>query len=148
MSYLSWFEEQASKHQVVIKKLLAQELTQDQIIAYFDFDNMMKMEPDFCPLYKELNSEGKVGKKCHDMEKLNCYLCACPNFRFNDEGFEKKGEKTVYSFCDIDSKDGNQGVYGDAIHQDCSGCSIPHHVSYIKKHYDEDWKKIMKKCHS
>ena len=148
MSYLSWFEEQASKHQVVMEKLLKQKLSQEEIIAYFDFDNMVKMEPDFCPLYKELNSNGEVGKKCHDMEKLNCYLCACPNFRFEDEGYEQREDKTVYSFCDIDSKDGVQGVYGDAIHQDCSGCSVPHHVSYIKKHYDEDWKKIMKKCHN
>ena len=146
MSYLSWFEDQASKHHAVMKKLLAQGLTQDEIITYFDFDNMVKMEPDFCPLYKELNSEGEVGKKCHDMEKLNCYLCACPNFRFKDEGYEKRDDKTVYSFCDIYSKDGRQGVYGEAIHQDCSGCSVPHHVSYIKKHYDEDWKKMMKQC--
>ena len=146
MSYLSWFEEQASKHKSVMTKLLAQDLERDEIIAYFDFDNMVKTEPDFCPLYKELNSEGKVGKKCHDMEKLNCYLCACPNFRFDDAGIDKVDGKTRYSLCDIDSKEGKMGVYGEVIHQDCSGCSVPHHVKYIQKHYDEDWKKIMQKC--
>ncbi len=148
MSYLSWFEEQAAKHKKVMTKLLAKNLNKDEIIAYFDFDNMVIHEPEFCPLYKELNAKGKVGKKCHDMESLNCYLCACPNFRFDDNGYEQRDGKTVYSFCDIDSKDGKQGVYGDAIHQDCSGCSVPHHVSYIKKHYDTDWKKIMKACHN
>ena len=144
MSYLSWFNDQASRHQEVMKRLLAQGLSQDEIIAYFDFENMVKREPDFCPLYSETNEDGSVGRKCHDMEKLNCYLCACPNFRFNDDSFKKEEDKTVFSFCSIDSKDGVQGVYGDAIHQDCSGCTVPHHVSYIKKHYDEDWKKIMK----
>ena len=144
MSYLSWFEEQASKHQNVMKRLLAQQYTQEEIIAYFDFDNMIKMEPDFCPLYSEKNSDGTIGRKCHDMKQLNCYLCACPNFRFRDAGFEKREGNTVYSYCSIDSKDGKQGIYGDAIHQDCSGCTVPHHVSYIKKNYDEDWKEVMK----
>lgn len=129
-----------------MKKLLSQSYTQDEIIAYFDFHNMVKNEPDFCPLYKEKNEDGTIGRKCHDMEPLNCFLCACPNFRFKDKGFEQKEGKTVYSYCDIDSKDGRQGVYGDAIHQDCSGCSVPHHVSYVKKHYHEDWKEAMKQC--
>ena len=144
MSYLSWFEEQAQKHKTVMTKLLSRGLDRDEIIAYFDFHNMVKNESDFCPLYREKNEDGTVGRKCHDMEPLNCYLCACPNFRFNDAGFEKKEEKTVFSFCSIDSKDGAQGFYGDAIHQDCSRCTVPHHVSYIKKHFDTDWKKIMK----
>ena len=146
MSYIAWFNEQAGKHKTVMKKLLAEGLSRDEIIAYFDFENMLKKEPDFCPLYKEKNEDGTIGKKCHNMESLNCYLCACPNFRFNDKGFEKRDDKTVFSRCAIDSKDGTQGVYGDAIHQDCSKCTVPHHVSYIQKHYDEEWKTIMKEC--
>jgi len=146
MSYHSWFEDQAQKHAKVVQKLLAQNRTEEEIIAYFDFHNMVKNEPDFCPLYREKNAEGKIGKKCHDIQPLNCYLCACPNFRFKDDGFNQKEGKTVYSYCDIDSKDGRQGIYGDAVHQDCSGCSVPHHVSYIKKHFDTDWKKVMKDC--
>ena len=139
MSYTSWFEEHADKHAKIVRKLLKNSYTQEQIIDYFDFESMLINEPDFCPLYAE-------NKKCHDMQKLNCYLCACPNFRFNDAGFEKVEEKTKYSFCDIDSKDGRVGVYGEAIHQDCSGCGVPHHRTYIEKHFDLDWKKIMQKC--
>jgi hypothetical protein len=146
MSYIKWFEEQAAKHKAVMKRLLAEGLDKEAIIAYFDFENMRVKEPDFCPLYREKNEDGTLGKKCHDMESLNCYLCACPNFRFRDEGFEKREGKTLYSHCSIDSKEGRQGVYGEAIHQDCSKCSVPHHVSYIRKHYDEDWKTIMKAC--
>ncbi|MEA3374503.1 MAG: hypothetical protein U9Q62_12535 [Campylobacterota bacterium] len=146
MSYTQWFEEHAVKHKKLMQKLLSKGLARDEIIAYFDFENMVKKEPDFCPLYKELNEQSEMGKKCHDMTSLNCYLCACPNFRFSDEGFEKREDKRVYSYCAIESKDGRQGVYGDAIHQDCSKCSVPHHVSYVKKHYDEDWKTIMKAC--
>lgn len=100
---------------------------------------MVQKEPNFCLLYPE-------NKKCHEMESLNCYLCACPYFRFNDAGVEKIDTKTKYSFCSIDSKDGKIGVYGDTMHQDCSACTVPHHKSYIKKHFNLDWKKIMSQC--
>ena len=139
MSYSTWFEEHATRHKKIVDKLVEKNYTKEQIIDYFDFDNMVKEENDFCPLYKE-------PKKCHDMESLNCYLCACPNFRFNDEGIKKVENNTQYSFCDIESKDGKQGVYGDKIHQDCSACGIPHRRTYIQKYFDLDWKKIMKKC--
>ena len=130
--------EHAAKHKKTVQKLLEKGYDKEQIIDYFDFENMVKNEPDFCPLYKE-------NKKCHDMEKLNCYLCACPNFRFKDDGIDKVDGKTRYSFCSIDSKDGRAGVYGEAIHQDCSGCSVPHTKEYVRKHFDTDWMKIMSK---
>jgi hypothetical protein len=139
MSYTSWFEAHAAKHKTIVNKLQKQEFTKAQIIDYFDFENMVQAEPDFCPLYAE-------HKKCHEMESLNCYLCACPNFRFKDEGVGKIEDKTQYSFCDIDSKDGAQGIYGESIHQDCSKCSVPHHRSYVEKHFDLDWKKVMENC--
>lgn len=141
MTYISWFEDHAAKHKKLVDKLLKQNLTQEEIIEYFDFENMVKNEKEFCPLYAN-------HKKCHEMEKLNCYLCACPNFRFTDEGIESVDDKTKYSFCSIDSKDGKIGVYGDAIHQDCSGCGVPHHKSYVEKHFDFDWSKIMQECNS
>ena len=137
MSYTSWFNEHANKHKVIVDKLVEKNFSKEEIIDYFDFDNMVKNEPDFCPLYAQ-------NKKCHDMESLNCYLCACPNFRFKDDGIEKVDGKTKYSFCGIDSKDGRAGVYGDAIHQDCSRCTVPHHKAYVRKNFDLEWKKIMK----
>lgn len=139
MGYDTWFNEHAIKHEKIVKKLLEKELSKEQIIDYFDFENMVKEEKDFCPLYKD-------HKKCHDMETLNCYLCACPNFRFNDEGITKVEDKTQYSFCDIDSKDGEQGVYGEKIHQNCSGCSVPHHRAYVERNFDYNWKTVMQKC--
>ncbi len=139
MGYKSWFDNHAKKHKDIVDKLVTDGFTKEQIIDYFDFDNMVKEENDFCPLYKE-------NRKCHEMESLNCYLCACPNYRFNDEGIKKVEEKTQFSFCDIDSKDGQQGIYGDKIHQNCSGCSVPHHKSYVEKNFDLEWKKIMQKC--
>ena len=141
MGYNEWFEKHAKKHKSIVDKLLAKQYTKEQIIKYFDFDNMVKEEIEFCPLYKD-------NKKCHDMESLNCYLCACPNFRFNDEGIKKIDSKTQYSFCDINSKDGRQGIYGEKIHQDCSKCGVPHHKSYVEQNFDLNWKKIMKKCNS
>ena len=129
--------EHAAKHKKIVQKLLAKGYDKERIIDYFDFESMVQNEPDFCPLYKE-------NKKCHDMKELNCYLCACPNFRFKDTGVDEMEGKTRYSFCSIDSKDGKAGVYGDAIHQDCSKCTIPHTKEYVRKHFDTDWMKIMK----
>jgi hypothetical protein len=139
MSYLSWFNEHAIKHKQIVDKLMACGMPKEQIIDYFVFENMVQKEKDFCLLYAE-------NKKCHDVEYLNCYICACPNFRFSDEGIEEVDGKTQYSFCDIACKDGKLGVYGDAIHQDCSLCTVPHHEAYVQKHFDLEWKKMMQKC--
>ena len=136
MGYSEWFEQHGNKHAAILKKLA--HLNDAEIIAYFRFDNMLKHEPDFCPLYAQ-------NKKCHEMEDLNCYLCACPNFRFNDEGFQTVKGKTLYSTCAIDSKDGDRYISNDAIHQNCSGCTVPHHETYIRKVFDKDWFEIMKK---
>ncbi len=137
MSYESWFNEFANKHKAIVEKLVNNNFSKEEIIEYFDFDNMVKKENDFCPLYKD-------NKKCHDMEKLNCYLCACPNFRFNDEGIKTYNDKKILSECDIHN--GEKLLAGDKIHQDCSRCTVPHHKSYISKNFDLDWKKIMKRC--
>ncbi len=135
MSYSTWFESHGTKHKDIMSKL--EDLSDADVITYFRFENMVEKEPDFCLLYKEK-------KKCHEMEDLNCYLCACPNFRFNDEGFSKAGSQVLYSTCSIDSKDGAQFVSDDAIHQDCSRCTVPHHEAYIKKHFSRDWFNIMR----
>ena len=57
MSYMNWFQTHGEKHKAVMDKLT--HLNDDEVIAYFRFDNMVQNEPDFCPLYKE-------NKKCHD----------------------------------------------------------------------------------
>lgn len=139
MSYTAWFEAHAKKHEQIIDKLLACGMNKEEILEYFVFENMVEKEKDFCPLYAE-------NKKCHDLEYLSCYICACPNFRFSDKGIEKIDDKTKYSFCAIDSKDGSQGVYGDAIHQDCTRCGVPHAKEYVTRHFELAWKKIMKNC--
>ena len=139
MGYSDWVENHAMKHKKIVEKLVSQGLEKAEIIEYFDFENMKEKEIDFCPLYAK-------NKKCHEMESLNCYLCSCPNFRFNDEGIKKVEGKTQFSFCNIASKDGRQGIYGEKIHQDCSGCGVPHHRSYVKKNFDLDWAKIMRVC--
>ncbi len=137
MGYSSWFNKHADKHKKIVDKLVAKGFTKEQIIEYFDFDNMVKMENDFCPLYKE-------PKKCHDMESLNCYLCACPNFHFNDEVIGEYNDSKILSKCDINN--GEKFAGKGVIHQDCSSCSVPHHKAYVEKHFDLDWKKIMSEC--
>jgi len=138
MSYSTWFQAHGEKHKAIMDKLHT--LSDEEVITYFRFDNMVKNEPDFCPLYKD-------NKKCHDMPELNCYLCACPNFRFKNKGFKQIDNKTLFSICDIDSKDGSQYISDDAIHQNCAGCLVPHHEAYIKKVFKRDWFEMMLKVH-
>jgi hypothetical protein len=139
MSYLSWFQAHSKKHALIVKKLRERGFNDEAIIDYFDFESMCINEPDFCPLYAK-------NKKCHDMEHLNCYLCACPNFRFNDKGFCETEGSTQFSFCSIASQEGKQGHYGNAIHQDCSQCTVPHHKAYVKKNFHDDWLQMMNQC--
>lgn len=136
MTYRDWFDAHGARHKKIIDKLIAKGYNKDQMIDYFRFESMLIHEPDFCLLYKE-------AKKCHEIENLNCYLCACPHFRFDDRGMPAQEGKKRYSFCAIDAKEGSAAIYGDAIHQDCSACLIPHHPSYIKKHFSLDWFEIM-----
>jgi Zn-finger protein len=139
MSYTKWFDAHAKKHKEIVDKLVKLDYTKEEIIEYFDFDNMVKKEVDFCPLFKE-------NKRCHDMDKLNCYMCACPNFRFNDDGLGKYNEFKILSKCDINN--GKKFAGNGVIHQDCSTCSVPHHKSYILKNFSLDWKEMMKDCKS
>ena len=90
---------------------------------------MKVKEKDFCVLYAK-------DKKCHDIENLNCYLCGCPNFRVND----------ISSSCDINSIDGGSINGKDGfIHQNCSGCTVPHKIDFIKENFSRNWSDIMKK---
>ena len=135
MSYKKWFDEHAQKHKAIMEKLTA--LSDHEVIEYFRFENMVIKEPAFCPLYAD-------NKKCHDTPELNCYLCACPNFRFNDKGFKQEEGKTLFSTCSIESPDGDRYISKTAIHQNCAGCLVPHRESYIKKVFDRNWLAIMK----
>ena len=127
MSYQSWHEAHSVKHEEVVSRLSS--LSDDEIIEYFDYENMKVKEKDFCVLYAQ-------DKKCHDIENLNCYLCACPNFRVGESS----------STCDINSKDGGTiEAKNGFVHQDCSGCIVPHRAKYVKKNFNKSWKKIMSK---
>jgi hypothetical protein len=118
----------AKKHQNIVARL-----PKEALIDYFRWENISKTDVDFCPLFAE-------NKKCHTMQHLNCYLCACPNFRFDDNA------PKVKSWCAINSKDGRQIEHNGIIHQDCSQCQIPHHTQYIQEHFDTNWLHIMQHC--
>jgi len=139
MSYLEWFETHANKHHTIVQKLSAQKYTKERMIDYFLFENMVEKEPDFCLLYANK-------QKCHDIKALNCYLCACPHFRFNDAGLRVEEGVTCMSECSIGSKKSGVFVYENVAHLDCSVCIVPHTKAFIRKHFDVDWKKIMQKC--
>lgn len=136
MTYSDWFESHAAKHAAILKKLA--HLSDEEIIRYFRFDNMVLHEKAFCPLYE-------TDTKCHDTEDLNCYLCGCPHFRFDDAGIDRVEEKTRFSLCSIESSDGERFITDTAIHQNCSGCLVPHKESFIRSVFQRDWRTIMNK---
>jgi len=135
VSYSSWVKSHGEKHNKIMEKL--KDLSDNEVIEYFRFENMVEKESEFCPLYKK-------SRKCHNLEDLNCYLCACPNFRFNDSGFREINGKTLYSYCSINSKYGRESISEKAIHQDCSLCPIPHRERFIKRLFKRDWFEIFK----
>ncbi|MDD5717398.1 MAG: hypothetical protein PHW64_06300 [Sulfuricurvum sp.] len=134
MSYKEWFDAHAAKHAAIMEKLA--HLSDSEVIEYFRFENMVVHENDFCPLYAQ-------NKKCHEIDTLNCYLCACPHFRFKDSGFHTQQGKTLYSLCSIESPEGELFTTDTAIHQNCTGCIIPHRESYIAKIFNRNWRTLM-----
>jgi hypothetical protein len=136
MTYMQWFESHAQKHKAIMKTLT--HLSDTEVIEYFLFENMQEKHPDFCPLYAN-------NIKCHDMEVLNCYFCACMHFRFSDKGLTKEGNRTRYSLCSIEAKEARDFVSDEAVHLDCSDCLIPHKRSVVKKYFSRDWREAMKK---
>jgi len=139
MTYHEWTVSHGLKHQKIVQKL--EDKNDDEVIEYFLYENMKKNEPNFCVLYAK-------NKKCHDIKNLNCYLCACPNFRFEvNQGFDTFKGKKVLSCCSINSKKGKLFESTDVIHQDCSDCVVPHKKAYIKKVFNRDWSLIMKESH-
>lgn len=135
MTYNNWFEDHAKKHAKIMKKL--EGLDEFDTVQYFIFENMVKNEPDFCELYAS-------NTKCHEMYELNCYMCGCPHFRFYQTPHLQE-DLEVHSVCSINSKRGKRFVSEEQIHQDCSGCSIPHGEDYIFRNFETEWGKMMEK---
>ncbi len=139
MSYRQWFDAHEARHRAIIKKLQAKAYTKEQMISYFDFENMVQKEPGFCPLFAKK-------QKCHDIASLNCYLCACPHFRFSEQGIKKEAKGMRFSLCAIEAKQGAVFKSEGALHQDCSACKLPHQRAFIDKVFHQSWFEIMKPC--
>lgn len=132
MTYTQWFNEHSKKHKSILN--LINPKTKDNIINYFTYENMRDNHNDFCLLYS-------TNTKCHDMQDLNCYMCGCPYFRFDDIGLEVSGNIVIYSKCIKNL--GSKFVSKNAIHQDCSSCEVPHNIKFINDNFDIDWSKMM-----
>ena len=137
MNYSRWSRVFSRKHAAILATL--EGLSVEEVVDYFTYDNMRLNHPEFCPLYAQ-------GRRCHELRELNCYLCACPHFRYCDTGIERIGRRIRYSYCAVDAPGAAEFWTETAIHQDCSGCLLPHHRGFILGHFDRDWKRIMSRC--
>lgn len=129
MTFSEWINEYTKRKLDVIHKLKDLQFNKTDIIEYFDFSNMVKNEPDFCPLYS-ING----GTKCHDFDNLNCFYCACPFFQYSDDEPIRGNELSI---CTIDSKFASKFKSNDNFQCDCSDCLLPHRKSFVKKMYME-----------
>ena len=129
MSYFSWFESHIHKRTQIVTSLVGKGYDKEAMIDYFVFENMIKCEPQFCPLYKNK-------QKCHDMMYLNCYFCACPYFYFDDNGIsvDKKG-LVIKSGCRINSKKAKTSIHASDVHLDCSMCFVPHTKAFVRRYF-------------
>ena len=120
MTYGSWREDFFKKRNTIVDRLKKFEYSQEEIIDYFEYENMAERESNFCPLYK-------LERKCHNVEYLNCYHCACPHFMLENEN----------SYCEIDSKFADNIVINNNKICDCTNCVIPHTKKFNLKHKEE-----------
>jgi len=132
MTYTQWFTNHSYKHKTILNTINLK--SKNEIIDYFTYENMRDNHNDFCLLYES-------NTKCHDMQDLNCYMCGCPYFRFDDKGVETIHDKIVYSIC-IKGL-GSTFESEVSIHHDCSSCEVPHHKKFINDNFDIDWEKMM-----
>jgi hypothetical protein len=137
MTYAQWYRDFGDRHRAIVATL--GHLSDEEVIAYFDYDNLRLRHPDFCPLYA-------TGEKCHDTDDLNCYLCGCPHFRYCDTGWGEESAGTRYSRCAITARFEQTFTHEGSIHTDCSACPLPHTTGFIREHFDRDWGKIMEEC--
>ena len=124
MGYDEWYRSFVSARAQILSSLETNDI--ETAAEYFEYDRLSLSHPSFCPLFEK-------GQRCHDMQKLNCFFCACPYFVYDDNGLYEKEGKTVYSRCSINAPEGREFVGADSIHQDCSGCIIPHKRAFIIK---------------
>lgn len=97
--------------------------TPDEIVSFFMYNNISKVEPDFCPLFasKEL---------CHDRkrEEFCCLFCACPYYfaEYWNEDLNEYGRCTFGSVL---------GKYLPSGYWDCTNCSFVHSPEQAKRLY-------------
>lgn len=89
-----------------------------KIIKEFNFLNRKNKFPYECPCY--------MGKICHNLspEKLNCFLCYCPEYKSD---LEEGG-------CKINNPNGKWLETEKARIWDCSDCDHPHKEEVVEKH--------------
>ncbi|NLC28631.1 MAG: hypothetical protein GX780_07660 [Campylobacteraceae bacterium] len=126
-SYKYWLNSHTIKKEKIVNYLRLKGLCSEEVVDYFVFENMALKERDFCPLYAK-------NQKCHDIEYLNCFFCACPHFVFKDEGlFVRENGIIVKSRCAINSSFSKVVLNEKEEHLDCSNCTLPHIYSFLTK---------------
>jgi len=103
-----------------------------KMIEYMSFEKRSKRDSSQCPYYQKNPPE-----PCHDIEELNCLLCACPNYQ----------SEKLEGGCEIDSKKGKYHHHEklpEGKIWDCSDCKINHSPKEIEKYLLKNLERLIK----
>jgi Zn-finger protein len=103
-----------------------------RIVEAMSFNKRSRRNSEKCPYYKE-----EPLHSCHNMNNLNCLLCACPNYN----------SKELEGGCVINSKKG-KWTYHENLPAgrvwDCSDCKINHSKEEVEYYLKKNIEKLIK----
>ncbi len=104
----------------------------DEIVNATSFDFRRNYFQKACPYYSMYPIT-----KCHDLDDLNCFLCACPNY----------ASDKLEGGCNINGA-GGKVTYHENLPVgevwDCSDCSINHHRENVKSYIRTNFSSLKK----
>ena len=131
MTFKDWEDNHNKKVNKILDKIKG--YSEEEIIEYFDFDNMVLHEPEFCPLYE-------TNTKCHNIKNLSCLFCGCPYFKKSDDKpfYTREDGVKIMSSCQIGAKNASVFIHEGVGQCDCTNCTVPHNESFVKKYFHSD----------
>jgi Zn-finger protein len=102
-----------------------------KIIEAMSFYRRSRRNPEKCPYYQE-----NPPHPCHELDNLNCLLCACPNYN----------SKELEGGCMINSKKGkwtyHQNLPSGRV-LDCSDCNVNHSKKEVENYLKKNMEKLI-----
>lgn len=117
----------------------------NNIVEYFNYNEMKEKHSEYCPLYLK-------NQICHEvnLKYLNCFGCMCPYYKLEisidpETELYKLGQCLIKSnfgfYKQTTTKDNNKAPY---LILNCLNCSIPHQHTFVRKYIELEKFKFLK----